>query len=78
MTGGPYLSDHDLVAVLPAARRCWGWLPAVTRAGRIFVVGGATLISRADGSMDQVQQGGHPHAGLAADPAMSGKSRRYP
>jgi hypothetical protein len=66
----------DLVAVHAGARRAWGWLPAVTRAGRVYQGPfGELLISRADGRLDPIHQGGRPHGGIGADPTAVGPSK---
>lgn len=63
------MTAPDLVGAAPAARRAWGWLPAVLAPGRIYVGPGVVLIARTDGGVDEVLQGGHQgRRSIAADP----------
>ena len=58
-----------IVALHPLALRCWPWLPAVAREGRIFIgPTGQVLRIRCDGGADRVLPGGHPRGGIAAEP----------
>jgi hypothetical protein len=62
-----------LVAVDSRARHAWPWLPALTRAGRVYVGPcGETLIARADGGLDVVHRGAAPwNRSAASDPCPS-------
>jgi hypothetical protein len=69
-------ANEGQIAVHPLARRARPWLPAVTREARIFVgPSGEALISRADGTVDRVVQGGRPHGGVAEDEAAEHQGR---
>lgn len=52
----------------PRARRAYG-VPAVPfPAGAVLVLDAQMVRVRADGGLDAVLAGGHPHAGAASDP----------
>ena len=65
------MTARDLVELDPRARRCWPWLPALVREGRIFVGPlGEVLRAREDGAgaMDVLVRGGTPwNRSVAAD-----------
>jgi hypothetical protein len=67
MTGTEF---EQVVGVSQLARRAWPWLPALTKAGRIYVGPvGETLKANADGTFDVVLQGAVPwDRSAAADP----------
>jgi hypothetical protein len=73
------MTTHDQVALPAGWRRFAPWLPDFLRLGCTYTgpLGEIVRVNH-NGFLDLVTQGGRPHGGVASDPAMGGRPRRYP
>jgi hypothetical protein len=75
----PLPSDPAAVPTPAGWKAAAPWLPDVLRRGSVYEgPGGYSLRVNHAGLIDIVQFGSRPHGGVASDPALRGKPRRYP
>lgn len=72
------MSRRDSVALHGGGRAAFG-APTTLPVGAVFQTDtGLVVRVERDGRLGLLQQGGRPHAGVAGDPCVGGRPRRYP